>query len=102
MTPPPTTRTSSRFLSCSLLTTLGKSVLWAPFSRLMATASTSSSSAIWATLSGVAKSPEYMTSMPASRNALHRTSAPRSWPSRPSLATSTLMLLECPAIGWGI
>src|SRR6476646_7141807 len=42
-----------------------------------------------------------MTSMPASRSARAMIFAPRSWPSRPGLATTTriLRLLPCPAAG---
>src|SRR2546422_3108658 len=36
-----------------------------------------------------------MTSMPASRNALHMTSAPLSWPSSPSLLTRTRIGFFC-------
>ena len=56
--PPPTTRTSLILLFFYSLTTLGNSVPCAPFNRLSATTSTSSSSAICAILSGVAKRPE--------------------------------------------
>ena len=58
MTPPPTTSTSSIPFFLIARTTRGNSVPCAPLRRLRATASASSSSAIWATLSGVANSPE--------------------------------------------
>ncbi len=58
MTPPPTIRTSLIPFFFIAFTTLGKSVQCATFSKLIATASTSSASAICATLSGVSKSPE--------------------------------------------
>src|SRR3954466_4067653 len=41
--------------------------------------------------SGVWCSPVYTTSIPASRRARATTLAPRSWPSRPGLATTTLI-----------
>jgi len=56
--PPPTTSTSLIPFFFNSLTTLGNNVPCAPFKRLSATASTSSSSAICATLSGVANKPE--------------------------------------------
>ena len=53
------------------------------------TTSTSSCTAAVAIISGVWCRPVYTTSMPASRSAAATTLAPRSWPSRPGLATST-------------
>ncbi len=56
MTPPPTIRTSLIPFFFIAFTTLGNNVPCAPLSKLIAIASTSSSSAICAILSGVAKS----------------------------------------------
>ena len=46
-----------------------------------------------AIISGVCRMPVYVTSMPASRSARAMIFAPRSWPSSPGFATSTLIAL---------
>src|SRR2546427_9083620 len=89
--PPPTTSISPPPIFSSSFFTLGKAVMWAPFKRDNATTSTSSSTAIRATCSGVGSRPLYITSIPASRKARARTRIPRSCPSRPGFATKTLI-----------
>src|SRR5215217_193041 len=63
--------------------------MWAPESMESPTTSTSSCTAAVAIISGVWCRPVYTTSIPASRRAAATTLAPRSWPSRPGLATRT-------------
>src|SRR2546430_85943 len=67
------------------------SVRCAPERRLTPSTSTSSCTAAATTSSGVRWSPVYTTSMPASRRERATTLAPRSCPSRPTLAIMTRM-----------
>ena len=88
MTPPTTTRMSSRPSSCERrLAAAGTSVRWPAASVDTPTTCTSASTAWRATSSGVWNSGPTSTSKPRSANAVAITFWPRSWPSWPILAT---------------
>ena len=92
--PPPIIAISFAPFSSKYFFTSGNAVKWAPLCKLNAIASTSSSIAILATCSGVGSNPLYITSIPASLNALHKTKTPLSCASNPGFATNILIFLD--------